>query len=212
MRNKSVILFITKNRSLEIVISELLKNAFPNVTIHCNNSYAHLQKYADISILIIDNHTVPEPSNTLYTPKEYSYPWLLINGNTQTQAEWAKKGYAGVIDKKHSIEHLTKAIKQIINGELWFSREILSQTLKNMLEQPYSIMTLNDTLASQYQLTEKEALTCQLLMNGLSNHEISLKCHISINTVKTHVSRLYTKLNVHSRQEMLNLIRHSYHP
>ncbi|MDR1082961.1 MAG: LuxR C-terminal-related transcriptional regulator [Coriobacteriales bacterium] len=42
-------------------------------------------------------------------------------------------------------------------------------------------------------------------MQGLKYLEIEHSCSLSSGTVKTHVSNLYKKLNVHSRKEMRDL-------
>jgi LuxR family maltose regulon positive regulatory protein len=48
-------------------------------------------------------------------------------------------------------------------------------------------------------LTERELQVLQLIAQNLPNQEIADKLFISINTVKTHVKRIYAKLDVHDR-------------
>jgi DNA-binding CsgD family transcriptional regulator len=49
------------------------------------------------------------------------------------------------------------------------------------------------------QLTRSEARVLQLLVQGLSNREISLLLHVSLETTRTHVKRILSKLGVSSR-------------
>lgn len=51
-------------------------------------------------------------------------------------------------------------------------------------------------------LTHREKELTRLLVRGQSNQEIADLLCISIHTVKTHVSRILSKLNVHSRNEL----------
>jgi DNA-binding CsgD family transcriptional regulator len=54
---------------------------------------------------------------------------------------------------------------------------------------------------------EKEMLT--LVMQGESNKEIAARSSISERTVKTHLYRVYRKLNVKSRTKAIALFSHS---
>lgn len=51
------------------------------------------------------------------------------------------------------------------------------------------------------QITEREYEVLELLAEGASNREIGERLHISANTVKTHLSRLYDKLGVSRRTQ-----------
>lgn len=53
------------------------------------------------------------------------------------------------------------------------------------------------------ELTEKEREVVQLILNGKSNQEIADELFISINTTKTHVTRILKKENVRNRSELI---------
>ncbi len=48
-------------------------------------------------------------------------------------------------------------------------------------------------------LSERELRVLRLIAAGLSNQEIASELVVSVNTVKTHIKRIYDKLGVHSR-------------
>ncbi len=52
-------------------------------------------------------------------------------------------------------------------------------------------------------LTETEQEIFNLIIRGKSNKEIGDTLHVSINTVKSHVSRIFTKLDVNNRTELI---------
>ncbi|HEX7733302.1 MAG TPA: LuxR C-terminal-related transcriptional regulator [Ktedonobacteraceae bacterium] len=56
-------------------------------------------------------------------------------------------------------------------------------------------------------LSPQEERVLHLLADGYSNQEIARELVVSTNTVKTQVQSVYRKLNVHSRQEVRQLIR-----
>ncbi|WP_405207760.1 response regulator transcription factor [Aquimarina sp. LLG6339-5] len=52
-------------------------------------------------------------------------------------------------------------------------------------------------------LSNQENTIKELIISGKSNKEIANELFISINTVKTHISNIYSKLNISSRKELL---------
>ena len=47
-------------------------------------------------------------------------------------------------------------------------------------------------------LTQRETEVLELLARGCSYGEIAKRLHVSINTVSTHIKKLYLKLDVHT--------------
>lgn len=60
---------------------------------------------------------------------------------------------------------------------------------------------------AEFKITDREKEIIALLIEGLSNKEISKKLFISIKTVKNHVTNIYTKTSVSNRVQLTNLIR-----
>lgn len=52
-------------------------------------------------------------------------------------------------------------------------------------------------------LSKQENIIKELIISGKSNKEIANELFISINTVKTHISNIYSKLNITNRKELL---------
>jgi LuxR family maltose regulon positive regulatory protein len=53
------------------------------------------------------------------------------------------------------------------------------------------------------QLTTREREALEALMQGLSNEQIADTLHLSVGTVKNHLTKIYEKLNVTSRAEAI---------
>ena len=60
---------------------------------------------------------------------------------------------------------------------------------------------------TEFKITDREKEIIALLIEGLSNKEISKRLFISIKTVKNHVTNIYTKTSVRNRVQLANLIR-----
>jgi DNA-binding NarL/FixJ family response regulator len=61
-------------------------------------------------------------------------------------------------------------------------------------------------IAEQYSLTPRELDVMQLLCKGRTKAYIAETLFLTENTVRGHTKHLYTKLDVHSKQELLDLI------
>ena len=56
-------------------------------------------------------------------------------------------------------------------------------------------------------LTDRETEVLRLLADGLSNAEIAQRLYLSPNTLKAHTQNIYSKLDVHSRVQLVNKAR-----
>jgi DNA-binding CsgD family transcriptional regulator len=63
-----------------------------------------------------------------------------------------------------------------------------------------------DMIAEQYGLSFRQKEIMKLLVKGRDSKYITEHLNISRSTAKTHVYNLYRKINIHSRQELLDLI------
>ncbi|UFJ40327.1 LuxR C-terminal-related transcriptional regulator [Brevibacillus humidisoli] len=59
-------------------------------------------------------------------------------------------------------------------------------------------------------LTDKEREVLHLLAEGVSNRQIAQHMHISVGTVKTHLHRIYDKLQVKGRWEAIEQVRRAW--
>jgi DNA-binding CsgD family transcriptional regulator len=63
-----------------------------------------------------------------------------------------------------------------------------------------------DELAGRLGLTRREREVLGLLARGHNGYHLSDELGLSYNTVKTHTKRIYSKLDVHSQQELIELV------
>ena len=60
-------------------------------------------------------------------------------------------------------------------------------------------------IADRYELTERETEVFLLLCEGRSAPRIAKELYVSQATVNVHIKSIYKKLDVHSRQELLDV-------
>jgi DNA-binding CsgD family transcriptional regulator len=61
-------------------------------------------------------------------------------------------------------------------------------------------------LTERFSLSVRESEILYYLIQGRSYAYIAERQFVSINTVKTHVKRIYAKTGAHSKQDLLNLV------
>lgn len=71
---------------------------------------------------------------------------------------------------------------------------------------PAEIAAYCQDLAIEYGLTPREAEILALVALGRSAKYISEELTVSYNTTRTHVRHIYEKLNIHSKQELIDLV------
>jgi len=104
-------------------------------------------------------------------------------------------GADGYLLKNALSDHLIPAIKELNNGGAPMSPAIAKKVLNRFQEQNPYIQKDDYKLSDR----EKKVLTC--LMKGMSYKMIAADCHISIDTVKFHIKKIYEKLHVNSKSE-----------
>lgn len=62
---------------------------------------------------------------------------------------------------------------------------------------------LNEALLAQTGISKREYEVLELMAKGLSNQEIAEKLFVSLNTVKTHTSNLFVKLDAKRRTQAI---------
>lgn len=86
------------------------------------------------------------------------------------------------------------ALQSVVLGKPWIQREFTNHIFHVLNSLPISEEPIRS-------LTEKERQILILVAKGMSNKEIARQLELSLQTVKTHVSRILQKLKVRSRAE-----------
>jgi DNA-binding NarL/FixJ family response regulator len=108
--------------------------------------------------------------------------------------EALKKGANGYLLKKTPPAKLLEYIEDVASGGAPMTSSVATQVLKMFSELP----PLTNT---EYNLSEREKQVLQLLMNGYSYKMIANEMFIAIDTVRSHIKKIYEKLQVNSKTE-----------
>lgn len=107
-----------------------------------------------------------------------------------------RAGVMGLVSKSSDPELIMKAISTVSTGKPWIQREF-TEKLIGIISDPTNLVTVSpiQTLSGR----EKEIL--KLVSEGMSNKEIAARLHLSVQTVKVFLTRIFHKLGVRNRVE-----------
>ena len=105
-------------------------------------------------------------------------------------------GASGFLLKETRPEVLAAAVRTVAGGEALLAPTVLRRLVDRY--GPEVSTTARDRLAI---LTEREIEVLRLIGHGLSNTEIAKDLWLAESTVKTHVTRIFTKLNLRDRAQ-----------
>lgn len=110
----------------------------------------------------------------------------------------------------HAFEIYVGAIALIFTAlGIWLALKLIKpkvQIVEHIVEkvhQPESTDTfkLNEDTLNELGLSKRELEVLQLMATGLSNQEIAGQLFVSLNTIKTHTSKVFEKLDVKRRTQ-----------
>ena len=100
-----------------------------------------------------------------------------------------------------------KLDQDTISAQTGNDENLLVQDSASPVERMESaIATWAEGAATTYELTQRETEILPLVVRGLDTPTIAQALGVSDNTVRTHKKSLYRKLDVHSKQELLELM------
>lgn len=115
--------------------------------------------------------------------------------------EAVRAGATGYILKRNSLSSILQYIRDVRQGGAPMS-PLVARKLLGLYQQPSA------ATPADFGLSEKEAEILRHLANGLSYKMAAAECGISIDTVRSHVKRIYDKLQVHSVTEAIHKVYH----
>ncbi|MEV5568181.1 response regulator transcription factor [Streptomyces sp. NPDC052196] len=114
--------------------------------------------------------------------------------------EALRAGAAGFLLKDTPPARLIDAVRVTAAGESLLSPGVTRRLIETYVRRPGYPGPVTRTLDG---VTGREHDVLGLIARGLSNHEIAAELYLTVGTVKTHVSRLLTKLGARDRAQLV---------
>jgi DNA-binding NarL/FixJ family response regulator len=119
---------------------------------------------------------------------------LTVFDDNKNVFESLKAGANGYILKKTPPAKLLEYISEAASGGAPMTASIATQVLKMFSD-------IHDPVYADYNLSEREKQVLQFLVNGYSYKMIAAEMFIAIDTVRSHIKKVYEKLHVNSKSE-----------
>jgi DNA-binding NarL/FixJ family response regulator len=168
--------------------------AFKDCTNLVNDLLVHR---ADVVLMDIDMPTINGIEALKTIRKEFpemKVLMLTVFDDNKNIFEALKSGANGYILKKTQPAKLLEYITDAFHGGAPMTASVATQVL-NMFSK------LESYTETDYNLSDREKQVLQLLVNGYSYKMIASEMFIAIDTVRSHIKKIYEKLHVNSKSE-----------
>jgi DNA-binding NarL/FixJ family response regulator len=165
---------------------KLLENGLPDIVL------------MDIGMPVMDGIQATEKTTELYP--SVSVIALSMFSDQEYYHKMVAAGVKGFLIKEAGIDELEKAVKSVMQGDAYFSQELL----RNII---VSISNVKVSAHDPSQLTKREEEVLQMICKGYTTKEISDLLFISQKTVEGHKTNLLSKTN---SKNTINLVLYAF--
>lgn len=186
-----ILLYFT-SRMLNELFYDFLKSASKDIVPHLNT-----EKSVNPDIILLDYNALDKELLNKF-PKNKLVLIDTALKKEQLISALAVFKLAGIIAVETDKNLFIKALRVINDGQVWIDNKLLKNFINNL--------NLNNNKNSNG-LSEQEKKITKLVCEGLSNKEIAVNLSISEQTVKSHLNRIFKKLNVNNRTQLVSLCK-----
>jgi two-component system, NarL family, nitrate/nitrite response regulator NarL len=127
---------------------------------------------------------------------------LLDSSKREVVLDAFRSGASGLFSRHESLEILSKCVHRVYEGQIWASTEQVGFAVEALASSP-TVRAVGANGLSLLSKRELEVVRC--LADGLTNREIAARLGLSQHTVKNYLFRVFDKLGVSNRLELLFL-------
>jgi DNA-binding NarL/FixJ family response regulator len=161
----------------------------------------------DVNVFAVSSALDGHPARGLETLRELraSRPSiravvLLDSRKPEAILDAFRAGARGVFNRDSSIEMFCKCIRTVHQGQIWADSADVALVIEALASAPRMRLPAADGLNL---LSKRECEVVQCLVQGLTNREIAERMGLSPHTVKNYLFRVFDKLGVSNRTELL---------
>jgi two-component system response regulator NreC len=124
---------------------------------------------------------------------------LTIHEGEQYFFEMLNAGASGYVPKRAAPTDLVNAIHAVHSGEVYLHPTVAKALVNDYIQR----VQMGWERASYDGLTEREQQVLKMIAEGMMNKEIAEQLSISVRTVERHRENIMSKLNLHTRAELV---------
>jgi DNA-binding NarL/FixJ family response regulator len=161
----------------------------------------------DIDALVISSNLDEQPGRGFEALRaaRRSHPRLravvlLDSSKREAILEAFRAGATGIFSRHESVETLAKCVHSVCRGQIWANSQQMAYAVE-ALAASHTVRAVDAQGLNLLSKRELEVVRC--LAEGLSNREIAGHLGLSQHTIKNYLFRVFDKLGVSSRVELL---------
>lgn len=108
-----------------------------------------------------------------------------------------RAGAGGYISKQQAPDELLRAIRQVLDKQVYVSKKVSENLLRRLSRQSPG------DVSSMSLLTDREFEVLQLLAEGESQKDIARRLHLSAKTIAVHSANIRQKLNLQTTAQLI---------
>jgi DNA-binding NarL/FixJ family response regulator len=174
---------------LEIVVAALRERR-PEVVL-INADWGDLEIQA-VDLIRLCHSTLPGVRTVLYLDTE---------DDDMPIVDAFRAGSRGVLHKDDSVELLKRCLQMVAEGQIWARNDYLHHVLQALVQQE-GVLGGRES-ATDINLSKRERDVVRCVADGLTNRDIAVRLDLSIHTVKNYLFRLFERLGVSNRAELV---------
>ena len=113
-----------------------------------------------------------------------------------------RAGANGYLMKKAPMEELVAAMREVLRGQMYVSRDLALRAFQKSLETP-SRLRASGALPVVDNLSDREMHVFQLIGSGLGTKKIAYSLKLSVKTIETHRENIKRKLGLNSGRQLI---------
>ena len=130
---------------------------------------------------------------------------LTVRDDDEKLFEALKSGAQGYLLKDIRSHKMVDMLHSAMNGEAAITPSLAGRVLAEFRRMSLNQKNDSDIPSEDNLLTERELEVLSLVTKGASDREVAEKLTVSLNTVKTHIRNILSKLRVNSRRDAARL-------
>ena len=112
----------------------------------------------------------------------------------------------------HAFEIYAVAIALVFTAlGIWLAIKLIKPKIETVIVEKQVFanadFVLNEAEVNRLRLSARELEVLQLIADGLSNQQIAERLFVSLNTIKTHTSNLFLKMEVERRTQAIEMAK-----
>ncbi len=203
---RSVIQVVGHNRFLNELLTNYLVN---DAVLHCRRTTEEPSATAgpdelpetclviiDATDLDLDCHWEDLMAYSLSPSRKSICAMFNADPDAGIDGEALRRGVRGLFFRNDALDTICKGIRKILEGEIWYRREALFNCIVGDITRRTPV---REAHPAAIRLTVREQKILRHLSQGASNQAIADQLVVSIHTIKSHLYKIYRKINVPNR-------------